>query len=109
MKTFQNRGEGFDVGKELDGLLISDDVGNQSSKFFNRCHMWCDVIDDEIVDFFRSKERTKSIILTESAKELHNRIHSFSADDEILLGDEEISSFFGEVFFVSWKRNQRRI
>ncbi len=100
MKTFQNRGEGFDVGEEDGGLLLLNDVANQPSKLKNRCHMMRDVVDDEILNFFRSKERTSFA----GVKKRHNRIRGFTVDDEILLGDEDISNFRRVVFFVSWNR-----
>ncbi len=102
METFQNRAEGFEVGEELGFLEIH--VPNCASEFANRCHMRRDVVDDEILNLFRSKEREKKTIIAERTEKLHNRIRSFSVDDEILLGDEEISNFFCVVFFVARKR-----
>ncbi len=61
MKTFQNRGEGFDVGEENGGLLILDDVTDQSSKLVNRSHVRRDVVDDEILNLLDLKERTQRI------------------------------------------------
>ena len=91
MKTFQNRGEGFDVGEELgSGFVFISDVADQFSELINRGHMRRDDVDDEIVNFARSKERTAIFIWTEQEEELHNRIRGFSVDDEILLGDDEI-------------------
>ncbi len=107
MKTFQNRGEGFDVGEALGSYsLVIRDAADGATELVNRCHMRCDVVDDEIVDFFRSKMfgSTGAVYVRERQKELDDRIRGFSVDDQIFLGDENISNLFGEVFFDSWKR-----
>ncbi len=61
MKTFQNRGEGFDAGKGLGWLLILDDGVDQAAELLNRRHMRRDVVDDEIVKIIDSKEGTQRI------------------------------------------------
>ena len=59
MKTFQNRGEGFDVGEEFGtAFAFVSNAAKQSSEVFNRCHMRCDLIDDEISNLFFSEKRT---------------------------------------------------
>ncbi len=104
MKTFQNRGEGFDVGEEFGRWSILNDVADQSTEAANRRHTRRDVVDDEISNLFRLKQRTMRFILTEREEKLDYRIRGFSVDDEILLGDEEISNEFCEVFFILRKR-----
>ena len=104
MKILQNRGEGFDVGEQRGGRFELNDAADQASELANRRHMRRDVVDDEILNFFRSKERKTRFINTETEEKLHNRIGGFCVGDEILLGDEEISNLFGVVFFVSWER-----
>ncbi len=104
METCQNRGEGFDVGEENGRFLILKDVADHSYEIVNLCHTTRDVIDDEILHFFDSKEKQTRFIFTERFEKLRNRIRDSSVDDEILLGDEEISNFWGEVFFVARKR-----
>ena len=105
MKTFQNCGEGFDVGEELGSRFVFiSDVADQSAELNNRRHMRRDVMDDEIVNFFRLKKRTKIIVETEREEELHNSIRGFSVDDEILLGDEKVANSSTVVLLASWKR-----
>jgi hypothetical protein len=103
METFQNRGEGFDIGE---GVAPSDEA-DQTAKLLNRCHMRRDVIDDEILNFSRWKERTARFIAAEPEQERNDRIRGFSVDDQMLLGDEEISNFCCVVFIISWKRIDR--
>ncbi len=104
MKTFQNRGGGFDVDEAL-GItpVVLYNVADQTAELVNRRHMRRDVIDDEIANFFRLKEKTTIFILTERAKKLRHRIRGFSADDEIFLVDDEISNFSGEMIIALWK------
>ncbi len=61
MKTFQNRGERFDVGEMNSGLLILNDAANQTAELVNRCHTRSDVVDDEIMNIIDSKEGTQRI------------------------------------------------
>ena len=49
MKTFQNRGEGFDVGEELGRLPSSNEARDQSAELVNRCHMRRDAVDISIL------------------------------------------------------------
>ncbi len=61
MKTFQNRGEGFDVWEEDGRLLISCDFTDQAAELINRFHARRDVVEDEIVKIIDSKERTQRV------------------------------------------------
>ncbi len=61
METFQNRGKGFDVGEEFGGFLIKDDVADQSTKRVDRRHTGCDVVDQQISNFFRLKETKRNV------------------------------------------------
>jgi hypothetical protein len=102
MKTFQNHVEGFVVAEAPGGKVSLDDVADQSAELFNRCHMRRDVKDDEILNLFCLKEIVR--VATEREQRPHNRIRGFSVDDEILLGDEEISNFFCTPVSIAGKR-----
>ncbi len=108
-KTFQNRGEGFDVREENGGLLILGDVANQTTKLFDRCHTKSDVVDDEILNFSGSKKRTEGFNSGERTEKRHDSVGCFSFDDETFLGDEEISNVNGVVFIISWERIDCRL
>ncbi len=104
METFQNRPEGINVGEENGELLILADVADQVAELLNRRHMRSKVIDDEILNFFRLKERTKRWIDAEEEEKHQNRVGGFGVDDETLLSDEKMSNFSNEIFSYSRKR-----
>ena len=62
------------------------------------------MVDDEILNFFRSKEWAKRSISAERVQKLDNRIRSCSVDDETLLGDEKISNLLVVTLIIPWKK-----
>ncbi len=104
IETFQNGAEGFNVGVEVGARFLFRDVARQAAKSKSIRDVWRDGVDDEILNFARSKESLTGFDATERKEKLRNRINCCCAGDEILLGDEEISNFFGEVILVLWER-----